>query len=79
MALASYLHRLGVLFFWQIAEWTEDDVAYVDDRLDVFKGRIERDAWVKQAAHLAQEPDTAKLPSSSTRATNQGQFPAHAP
>jgi predicted flap endonuclease-1-like 5' DNA nuclease len=77
--LDRLLHRLGVFYFWQIAESLEDDVAYVDDRLDVFKGRIERDAWVRQAAHLAQEPDTAKLPSPSTRATPQGQYSVPAP
>jgi len=77
--LDRLLHRLGVFYLWQIAEWTEDDVAFVHDRLDVFKGRIERDAWVKQAAHLVHEPGTAKPPALSTGAATQGQFSAFAP
>jgi len=77
--LDRLLHRLGVFYFWQIAEWAEDDVAFVDDQLDVFKGRIERDAWVKQAARQAHEPDTAKPPAASTGADSQGQYSVFAP
>jgi predicted flap endonuclease-1-like 5' DNA nuclease len=78
--LDRLLHRLGVFYFWQIAEWTEDDVAFVDDRLDVFKGRIARDAWVSQAARLAHEPDTAKPPPSrSPGAATHDHYSAFAP
>ena len=38
----------GVTSFKQIAEWTEDDIAKFDEELS-FKGRIEREEWVKQA------------------------------
>ena len=61
--LNRLLHRVGVFYFWQIAKWTEEDVAFVDGNLDAFKGRIVRELWVEQAARLAHGPDTAKPPS----------------
>ncbi|MEM9286996.1 MAG: hypothetical protein AAGA36_01545 [Pseudomonadota bacterium] len=50
--LAHTLDGLGVYHFFQIAGWTEDDIAKVDDKLQ-FKGRITRDDWVDQAKLLA--------------------------
>lgn len=43
------LHDVGVYYFWQVAQWTEEDVKDVDARLEAFKGRIGRDLWVFQA------------------------------
>ncbi len=53
-ALEKKLNDLGVYHFSQIAEWKADDIAYVDDKLS-FKGRIERDDWIKQATDFAAE------------------------
>ncbi len=50
--LVKKLNDLGVYHFWQIAEWNASDVSYVDDFLS-FKGRIERDEWIKQATEFA--------------------------
>jgi NADH-quinone oxidoreductase subunit E len=50
--LESVLNGLGIWTFGQIAEWTANEVAWVDDYLQ-FKGRIERDDWIAQAAALA--------------------------
>lgn len=50
--LEQTLNSLGFWHFHQIAAWTVDDIAIVDDQLR-FKGRIERDDWVKQADALA--------------------------
>jgi len=50
--LEGILHELGVFHFDQIAAWTEDEVAWVDERLK-FKGRIARDGWIDQAKTLA--------------------------
>ena len=50
--LEKTLNKLGFWHFSQIAKWTKKDVAIVDDELS-FKGRIERDDWVKQAKALA--------------------------
>ena len=46
------LHNLGFFHFDQIAEWTESQVAWVDDHLR-FGGRIKREEWIKQAGLLA--------------------------
>lgn len=63
--LTELLHEVGVFYFWQIAEWTDDDVAYVDEKLLHFKGRIERDDWVGQAKALAEMPGSAPRPEAS--------------
>ena len=50
--LEGVLHGLGVYQFGQVASWKKKDIKWVDDRLQ-FKGRIERDEWIKQAKKLA--------------------------
>jgi predicted flap endonuclease-1-like 5' DNA nuclease len=60
--LEKMMHGIGVYYFWQIGEWTREDVAYVDTQLTAFKGRIQRDDWVPQAAKLALEPTSARKP-----------------
>lgn len=60
--LAELLHDVGVYYFWQVAEWTKEDIAYVDGKLNHFKGRIERDNWVGQARELAALPTSARRP-----------------
>ncbi len=47
-ALEKKLHEAGVTSFAQIAAWTEEDVAAMDEKLS-FKGRIEREGWIEQA------------------------------
>ena len=51
--LEALCHRLGYFHFDQIAAWTPAEVAWVDDNLEGFKGRVTRDEWVKQAMALA--------------------------
>ena len=51
--LESLCNRLGFFHFDQIAAWTEDEVAWVDQNLEGFKGRVTRDNWVAQAQVLA--------------------------
>jgi predicted flap endonuclease-1-like 5' DNA nuclease len=60
--LERTLHKVGVFYFWQIAEWSPEDVRYVDSQLATFKGRIERDGWVDQAHELAATPSAAARP-----------------
>ena len=48
------LNDLGIFHFSQIAAFTPENVAWVDEELN-FKGRIERDDWVGQAKQLAAE------------------------
>ena len=51
-ALEKKLHEAGVTTFAQIAGWSADDVAAMDEKLS-FKGRIEREGWIEQAKELA--------------------------
>jgi NADH-quinone oxidoreductase subunit E len=46
------LNSLGIYTFAQIASWKEAERAWVDGYLN-FKGRIDRDDWVRQADALA--------------------------
>jgi NADH-quinone oxidoreductase subunit E len=46
------LHELGIFTFAQVAGWKKAERDWVDGYLN-FKGRIERDDWVKQAKALA--------------------------
>ena len=54
--LEGLLHKNGVFHFDQIAAWTPEEIAYMDDQLS-FKGRIERDNWLEQAAGFAAEKE----------------------
>ena len=60
--LAALLNSLGYFHFDQIAAWTPEEVAWVDENLEGFKGRVSREHWVDQAKALAAEsaapPDT---------------------
>ncbi len=47
------LHGLGFFHFDQLAAWTEEEIAWVDDHLK-FNGRIMREEWTKQAELLAE-------------------------
>ena len=51
-SIEKTLHELGIWHFRQIAAFTPDNIAWVDQRLR-FKGRIEREDWVGQASRLA--------------------------
>ena len=46
------LHELGIFTYAQVAAWKKAEREWVDGYLN-FKGRIERDDWVKQAKALA--------------------------
>lgn len=50
--LETVLNGLGVWTFAQIAGWTKQEIAWVEDYLS-FKGRISRDDWIGQAAKLS--------------------------
>jgi len=58
--LEETLNNLGFFHYDQIAAWTPAHVAWVDARLK-FKGRIERDGWIEQAAKLAVGDETDQL------------------
>ncbi len=49
----ALVNDLGFYHFDQIAAWTPAEVAWVDENLAGFKGRVSRDNWVEQAAIFA--------------------------
>lgn len=50
--IEATLHEIGIFTFAQIAGWKKAEREWVDGFLN-FRGRIERDDWVKQAKALA--------------------------
>lgn len=52
--LEKKLHGFGVTQFAQVAAFSKKDIDALDEALS-FKGRIERDDWVGQAAKLAKD------------------------
>ncbi len=50
--LEGTLNEMGFWHFDQIGAWRKKEVEWVDERLK-FKGRIDRDEWIKQAKTLA--------------------------
>ncbi|MFV0358716.1 NADH-quinone oxidoreductase subunit NuoE [Tropicimonas sp.] len=51
--LEELCHKLGYYHLDQIAAWTPDEVSWVDENLEGFRGRVTRDDWVGQAKILA--------------------------
>lgn len=60
--LEAMLNGMGFFHFDQIAAWSPQEMAWVDQNLEGFKGRATRDQWVAQAKLLAagQETDFSK-------------------
>ncbi len=56
--LESLLNSMGFYHYDQIAKWDAAEVAWVDQNLEGFKGRVSRDNWVDQASQLAKGEDT---------------------
>lgn len=52
-SLEAKLHALGITKYAQVAAFSAEDIAKIDDSLR-FRGRIERDNWVGQAKALAE-------------------------
>ena len=56
--LEAMLNGMGYYHYDQIAAWGPQEVAWVDQNLKGFKGRVSRDNWVDQATKLAAGQDT---------------------
>ena len=56
--LEKLCNSLGFFHFDQIAGWSASEVAWVDENLEGFKGRVTRDDWVNQAKILAEGGET---------------------
>ncbi len=50
--LEQTLNELGIYHYKQIAEFTDENIQWVDEHLK-FKGRIDRDNWIEQAKELS--------------------------
>jgi large subunit ribosomal protein L19 len=64
--LAGRLNGLGVIKYEQIANFSDDDLANLDEALSL-DGRIEKDKWVEQAQALLAET-TAEAPADEAKA-----------
>ncbi len=53
--IAKLLESMGITSFRQVARFTPADVDVVNDALEVFPGRIERDDWMSSARELHRE------------------------
>jgi predicted flap endonuclease-1-like 5' DNA nuclease len=60
--LEELCNELGFYHYDQIANWTPEEVAWVDDNLEGFKGRVTRDNWIEQARTLMAEKGTGDSP-----------------
>jgi len=56
--LERTLNATGVYYFEQIAAWTDEEIAWIDNRID-FPGRVTRERWVAQASVLADDNITS--------------------
>jgi predicted flap endonuclease-1-like 5' DNA nuclease len=66
------LHALDIYTFRQISKFTPQDIDTINDAIEYFSGRIERDEWVAQALELvrAEELRTDLFKRISERKTN---------
>ena len=65
--LAGQLSGLGVIKYDQVANFSDDDIANVDESLSL-DGRIEKDDWVRQAQGLVAELAAAEVPAEEGKA-----------
>ncbi len=56
--LETMLNGMGFYHFDQVANWGAEEVTWVDQNLEGFKGRVSRDDWVAQAVKLAAGEET---------------------
>ncbi|MEP0964352.1 MAG: NADH-quinone oxidoreductase subunit NuoE [Roseobacter sp.] len=51
--LEGVLNDIGIYHYDQVASWSAEQIAWADENLVGFKGRVSRDDWVPQAKALA--------------------------
>ncbi|WP_146190446.1 hypothetical protein [Palleronia abyssalis] len=51
--LEDLLHSMGIYHYDQIAAWSDQELAWIDENLEQFKGRASRDDWRPQAKELS--------------------------
>ena len=70
--LEKKLNELGITSYEQISNFTDDEIAFVDETLN-FKGRIERDDWTGQAKALLAEATAGEVPADEEAAESGGE------
>jgi large subunit ribosomal protein L19 len=68
--LAGQLNGLGVIKYDQIANFSDDDIANVDETLTL-AGRVEKEDWVRQAQALVAETAAAEVPAQDDKAAKK--------
>ena len=64
--MEGQLNGLGVIKYDQVANFSDDDIANVDETLSL-DGRIEKDDWVRQAQALVAEVAAAEVPAADDK------------
>jgi large subunit ribosomal protein L19 len=59
--IETKLNKLGVIKFEQIANFSDEEIAYVDEQL-ALDGAVERDDWVYKAVALMAETTAEEVP-----------------
>jgi NADH-quinone oxidoreductase subunit E len=59
-ALEKKCNDHGIWHYDQIAAWSAEEVAWADQNLVQFKGRVSRDDWVTQARILAEHEGSGR-------------------
>ncbi len=65
--LETMLNKLNIMKFEQIAAFSDDDIANIDDALNL-GGRIEREDWIGQAQRLMAEATVDEVPEQEAEA-----------
>ena len=52
LKIENALYELGIFHFYQIAEWTNENVIWMDNFLS-YDGRVNREEWIEQAKQLS--------------------------
>jgi large subunit ribosomal protein L19 len=67
--LETMLNKLNILKYEQIAAFSDDDIANIDDALGL-GGRIEREDWIAQAQRLMAEATVEEVPEQEEEAAS---------
>jgi predicted flap endonuclease-1-like 5' DNA nuclease len=59
LKIENALYELGIFHFSQIAEWTKDNITWIDTYLN-YEGRVVREEWIEQAKQLSRDANQHK-------------------
>ena len=76
--LEKKLNKLGLIKFDQLANLTDDEIAFVDEQL-VLNGQIENEDWVSKAVALMAEATADEVPAGEDEEEAEGAADAEAP